>query len=78
MLRSKNTNALFTLFTIAIPKDPPHTGFGDSLENVYPWANFRNWAILELFPQSRLRKQLSSHTFYDQAKEKTRVHRTIL
>ena len=30
MLRSKNINALFTLVTIAIPKDSPHTGFGDS------------------------------------------------
>ena len=41
MLRSENTNALFTLVTIAIPKDP--------LENVYPWVNSRSWAILELF-----------------------------
>lgn len=50
MLRSKNTNALFTLFTIAIPKDPPHTGFGDSPGKRVSLGELQELGYLRTFP----------------------------
>ena len=50
MLRSKNTNALFTLFTIAIPKDPPHTGFGDNLGKRVSLGELQELGYLRTFP----------------------------
>lgn len=81
MLWSK-TNLLTALFTLSqsrSPHIPAHTSFGDGPGNV-SLGELQELGYLRtfLFLQPRLRKELSSYTFYDQGMEKTRAHKTIL
>ena len=49
-MRFKNTNALFTQVTIAIPTDPSHTSFGDSPGKCVSLGELQELGYLRTFP----------------------------